>query len=466
VNGFESIAGQINVELRKPETADRLYLNVFASEESRVEANLNLSQKLNNHWSTGLLIHGRNQSIGMDKNNDGFTDKPVGNQFIVLNRWKFHNDHGWESQFGLKANFNQSTGGQMEYDSEQNNGLWGMEMRTGRVETWVKTGKVSTSKPYQSFGIQLSGIIHDQEAYFGLKNYTGEQESFYGNFIFQSILGDTRHTYRTGASFQYDQYNEILDSMTFERLEIVPGVFYEYTYSPSAKFDLVSGLRVDYHNQYGLFFTPRIHLRYAPYTNLVFRLSAGRGTRTASVFAENSAVFSSSRNVIILGEKSSKPYGLDAETAWNFGANMTQKFRLDYRDGAISLDFYHTMFTNQVVVDLDESPQEVLFYNLNGRSYATSVQSQFDYEIIRRFDIRIAYRYYDVETSYRSGMKSKPLVSRHRAFLNLAYATRNHWKFDATWQWYGPKRIPNTASNPLEFQLPESSRLLVRSMLR
>lgn len=456
-NGFESIAGQINVELRKPETADRLYLNVFASEESRIEANLNLSQKLNDKWSTGLLIHGRNQSMAMDKNNDGFIDKPTGSQLIVLNRWMYQSLNGWQSQLGIKATLNESVGGQIGFDPEVKEGFWGMEMKTNRLEGWLKAGKVSKSKTYQSFGFQLSGSAHNQESRFGLKEYSGIQQSFYGNFIFQSIISDTRHSYRTGASIQYDNYDELFDSTIYDRLETVPGAFFEYTFSPDEKFDLVTGIRIDYHNQYGLFFTPRMHLRYAPTDNLVFRLSAGRGQRTASIFAENNSVLASSRRIVIMSDGSKKPYGLDAESAWNFGANITQKFRLDYRDGAISFDFYHTLFNNQVVVDLDENPQEVLFYNLDGQSFASSFQSQFDYELIRRLDIRMAYRFYDVQTSYQSGMKSKPLVSKHRAFMNLSYGTRDHWKFDATWQWYGPKRIPSTDANPVEYQLAENS---------
>ncbi len=456
-NGFESIAGQINVEFRKPETADRVYLNLFANTESRVEANLNLALKINEKWATGLLLHGRNQSIAMDNNGDGFMDKPTGNQYIFLNRWKYKGEHGWESQFGIKTTFNKSTGGQMGYNPELDEGLWGMEMRTERLEGWMKLGKVSESKPYQSFGIQLSGLTHNQQSLYGVKDYSGNQQSLYGNFIFQSIIGSTIHKYRAGASLQYDNYNENLDSLNFLREEIVPGGFFEYTYSPTEKLDIVAGIRADVHNNYGLFFTPRLHARYAIRDKSVLRLSAGRGQRTASILAENNSILASSRQVYIFGDNSRKPYGLDAETAWNFGVNFTQSFRLDYRDGTVSFDIYHTQFINQVVVDYDDSPQTIFFYNLDGKSNATSFQAQFDYEMIRRLDIRLAYRWYDINTDYQSGRMSKPLVATHRAFLNLAYSTRNHWKFDYTLQWHGSKRIPFTGTNPEEYQLPERS---------
>src|SRR5690606_13655069 len=83
------------------------------------------------------------------------------------------------------------------------------------------------------------------------------------------------------------------------------------------------------------------------------------------------------------------------------------------------------------------------FYNLNGMSFANSLQVQLDYEPIRMLDVRLAYRWYDVKTSYLSGLKQRPLVAAHRAFANIGYETRNTWRFDYTIQWVGTKRVPS-----------------------
>lgn len=456
VNGFESIAGQINVELRKPETADRVFLNVYGNEDSRIEANLNLAKKVSENLSTGILIHARTQRTEMDRNNDGFMDKPVGDQYILLNRWKLSDYHGWESQIGLKATFNSVKGGQMGFSETRNKDLWGMEMETRRLESWLKIGKVFENNPTQSIGMQFSGVNHDQQSVFGLRDYTGLQNSGYANIIFQS-QPSVYHTYKVGASFQYDYFREHLDSLRFNREEFVPGAFIEYAFSPNDNVDIVAGLRGDYHNNYGFFATPRLHVRYTPAERSVFRLSVGRGQRTASILAENNTVMASSRNIIILQQNNGNPYGLNEEIAWNFGANFTQKFTMDYREGVITADLYHTRFVNQVVVDRDENPQQVLFYNLDGESFSTSFQVQFDYEVLRRLDARLAYRWYHVQTNYIFGILDKPMVSPHRAFMNLAYSTRNHWMFDYTVQWQSAKRIPSTASNPETYRINETS---------
>ena len=54
INGFESMTGQINLEFFKPETADPLFVNLYAGENGRYEANVNVNHKFNEMISTGL----------------------------------------------------------------------------------------------------------------------------------------------------------------------------------------------------------------------------------------------------------------------------------------------------------------------------------------------------------------------------------------------------------------------------
>jgi outer membrane receptor for ferrienterochelin and colicins len=459
-NGYESIAGQINVELRNPQSMDKLYLNAYANEAGRLEANANMKFKVSKDWSSGLLLHASNNSIKHDKNQDGFLDKPLMEQYVLLNRWELRNEHGLHFEIGAKGTYIDNIGGQVDFDLENDEGTtnaWGMHLQTRRIEGWSKIGKVSLEKPYQSIGLQLSGAYHDQNSFFGLNNYNASQSTFYVNLLFQSILGNTNHKYKAGLSFQYDDYMEDLNLTNFDRQETVPGAFFEYTYSHLEKFNLVAGIRADYHNLFGAFITPRLHIRYAPTEKTIIRLSGGRGQRTANIISENTGLLASSREIIIQGGENDKPYGLNPEVAWNYGINFTQHFTLDYREGLISLDFYRTDFENQIVVDLDQSPQQAVFYNLDGESYSNSFQAQVDYEVVKRLDVRLAYRWYDVKTNFNGELKAKPLVAENRAFANLAYETRKYWKFDYTLNWQGNKRIPFTQSNPEEFQLATTS---------
>ncbi|MCG8410711.1 MAG: TonB-dependent receptor [Bacteroidales bacterium] len=459
INGYESIAGQIDVNLRNPSTMDRLYLNLYTNQRGRVELNANAKASVGKKWNTGLLLHGMNNLIKNDHNGDNFLDHPIGEQYVFLNRWELRNNNGLHFQVGVKGTYIDKTGGEKNFESANRNTTqaWGTNIKTERYEAWAKLGKVNTKKPWQSVGFQVSGATHNQKSYFGLRDYNASQNTFYSNLIFQSIIKNTNHKFKTGLSFIYDDYKEEFNTVNYDRLEYVPGAFFEYTFNYSDKFDVVAGLRGDFHNEYGAFLTPRLHLRYLIGEKTTLRASGGRGLRSANIIAENIGLLASSRRFIIKGDNSDKPYGLNPEIAWNYGLNLTHKFTLDYRNGSLSLDFYRTTFENQIVVDIDQNPQQAVFYNLKGDSYSNSFQAQVDYELIKRLDFRVAYRWYDVKTTYNGKLKKKPLLAQHRAFINLAYHTRKYWSFDYTINWQGKKRIPDLSSNPVEYQRDEYS---------
>ena len=241
--------------------------------------------------------------------------------------------------------------------------------------------------------------------------------------------------------------------MSFDRTEIVPGTFFEYSYNSLEKLSLIAGVRVDQHNLFGTIFTPRLHIKYdlTPTTSL--RASAGKGTRVANIISENTGVLASSRSFVFANRQSNKAYGFKPDVAWNYGLNLSQDFTLDYRSGSFTIDYFYSEFTNQVVLDLDNTAREARFFGLTGKSFSHSLQFQVDYELLRRFDLRLAYRLLNVKTDYTEGLLGRPLIPRHRAFMNLAYETKTKWKFDYTVQWIGKQRLPDTSQN-----LPENQR--------
>jgi hypothetical protein len=120
------------------------------------------------------------------------------------------------------------------------------------------------------------------------------------------------------------------------------------------------------------------------------------------------------------------------------------------------LDFFRNDFTNQVVVDV-EHPRVVSFYNSKGPSYSNSFQSELTMEPIKKLDVKIAYRYFDVKETIGGQLLERALIAKHRAFVSIDYATANYWKFNYTISLNGKKRLPNTSANPAIYQLGEYS---------
>ncbi len=453
MNGYESIAGQINVELKKPEESEKFNLNLYANQGGRQEFNTNFKFKVNDKWSTGFLLHSSVTTRENDNNNDGFLDMPLMQNFIGINRWKYNNDStGWMGQIGVEGVSLKNVAGQQEFRENQPINItnpWGAVSDITRVRGWLKAGKVFKEDPGKSIAIQLTAMDYNQNSLFGLTRYKAGQTSGYANVIFQNIIGTTDHSYFIGATALLDDYKESVDTVNYDRVEITPGVYGEYTYSGGARFKVVIGARADYHNLFGFFFTPRLHLKYDLAENTIVRAVAGRGQRTANIFAENQGLFATSRAIVVSGDKNANtPYGLKAEVAWNFGVNLVQDFEIAEREATLSVDVYRTQFENQIVVDW-ENADEIAFYNLNGESYSNSLQVQFDYELLPNLDIRMAYRYYDIKTTYNDVILQKQLVAKNRAFINLGYETENEWNFDFTMNWIGEQRIASTQTNPV-----------------
>ena len=460
VNGYESIAGQINTELQKPASDDNLFVNLYGASNERVELNTHFNTKVSDKWHTGLYVHGNRHNKKHDVNDDGFMDMPLYNQINIMNRWQYTNaEKGFVSFINLRYLNDEKQTGQINFNPDTDKlttNAWGSEIDTRRYEISAKLGYVNPEIPWQSIGLQTAFSNHQQDSYFGLNLYNITHNSVFANAIYNSIISDSRHKIKTGVSYTYDHYDELVNTSDFERTETSVGAFFEYNFDNLEKLNFSAGLRIDQHNLLGFFVTPRLHVKYTPWEKSAFRLSAGRGKRSANIFTENQSIFATSRQINILNT-TGKIYGLDPEIAWNYGVSYLQGFNLFGRKADVTFDFYRTDFQNQIVVDY-ENPQEVNFYNLTGSSYANSFQTEINYNMFQHFDVRLAYKYYEVKIDYLTGKFDRPLTPKHRFFANASYETLlkengSQWRFDATFNWLGKQRFSSTKSNPLQYQL-------------
>jgi hypothetical protein len=456
INGYESFTGQINTELQNPESSDKLNFNSYVNGNARNEYNLNLSRRLNPKLAVGLLTHVSDNPLAQDFNKDGFADIPKGRQYNFMNKYSVQGTNGFEAQFGGGYLKDTRDGGQFSQLVKPTNDslpLYKIGINNQKWELYSKTGYVFRKKPGTSTGLQLSYLHHDQDNFYGANHYIGKQATFYANYIYQGIIKTTDNSYKIGASFMHDDVKESFNLNRYNRTEKVTGVFTEFAHNHGEKFNMVAGIRADYHNYYGLFFTPRLHLRYAFKPTSVLRFSGGRALRTANIFTDNSHLLASSRSWSVAPSDFAMPYGLKPETGYNYGLNYTQKFTFNFREAYFTIDAYRTDFISQVVVDVDQSAQEVNIYNLKGPSFSNTLQFELNLEPRKRFFVKSAYRFVDTRVQFRQGLLQKAMVARHRAFLNLAYETRNgHWQFDHTIQYNGSKRLPSTVTNPSEYR--------------
>ena len=462
VNGYESITGQINTELVKPSTDNSVFVNAFSSLNGRLELNTHFNTKVSDKWDTGLYLHGNMRAKKIDDNNDNFLDAPLSEQVNVMNRWQYTDlEKGWISFINLRYLKDNKTTGEIDFNPDLHKNtatLWGSEIATERFETSAKLGYVFPELPYKSFGLQVAYSYHNQDSYFGLKDYSINHKSVYANLIYNSIISDTRNKFATGISSTFDNFDELVLTTNYNRNEKSIGAFFEYNYDNLDNLSLSAGIRIDHHNLLETFITPRLHLKYTPWDTGTFRLSAGRGKKSAAIFAENQWLFGTNRSINIINNNG-EFYGLNPEIAWNYGASFTQKFKLFNRNGDIIFDFYKTDFSEQIIVDM-ENPSEISFYNVSSKSKANSFQVELNYSPFVHFSIKSAYKYQDINNGYLSGAKQQPLQPKNRFFTNLSFQTHQtekggNWKFDYTFNWQSEQRLPDTSIYSPKYQLPD-----------
>ena len=460
-NGYESIVGQINTEIKKPFTDMPFFLNLFNSVDGRFEANAHIRSKVSEKINNTLFIHYNDRKRSNDKNGDEFLDKPVQEQLNLLSKWQYTDaSKGLVSFLNIRYLDDNKKIGSINFNEKEDlSRFWGGKIFTNRFDSSFKLGYVNPQIPYQSLGFQLAYNFHDQEAYYGLNDYNISQKSLFVNLIYNSILFNSKNKIKAGLNFSSDDYSEYVFKSNIDRIDSSFGGFFEYSFDNFIDFNLIFGLRYDIHNNLGSFFTPRLHFRYQLNDNFSLKGSFGTGRKIANIFAENQVIFLNNRKNLNKNF-SDKLYGLSPEKATNLGFSLDHKVFLFGGQGNIIFDFYKTIFDNRVIIDF-ETFGEFNFYNSSfGKSKSDNYQLEFLFSK-NNWNITAAYKKYDVSSYYKSGLKEKPLQPRNIIFFNYGIESNKindkNWKFNITYNRLGKQRLMNNPRDSYEYVDPHFS---------
>lgn len=464
LNGYEAIAGQINVEYLKPQTQDPVSLNAMISTETHAEVNATGGWNINDIVSTGVLFHAQNMSLELDHNHDGFLDMPKNTNVNLLNRWYIKTDD-YTGQFLVRGLYDRRVGGQTQDAlalSSFASSPYHIDLNTWRIDGFMKNGYVFNQDLGTSIGVIASVSYHNQQNTYGLRQWNAAQTNAYLNAIFQTSFDDSaidpwdnhQHKLSAGLSVNYDKYDESLSAIALSpnshitsQMEVTPGVFAEYTYTYKDKLTLLAGIREDYSTRYGFFTTPRMNVRYAPFEWWTIRGSVGLGYRTPNAIADNAAFLASNRVYNIHAE-------LAQERSMNTGVSTVFYIPMGKRELQLSGEYYYTKFLDGVITDMDCSLHGITLYNMqdvDGAQYFShNWQVEATMEILRGWTMTAAFRYTDVkQTTFNVVaneylLRDKPLQNKFKGIITTSYQTPlKTWQFDLTAQFNGEGRMPD-----------------------
>lgn len=446
-NGFESITGQINVEMKKPQLDPSLSVNMYYDMMNKLEANVDGNLHFGDKWSGGLLTHFENGFTSHDGNDDGFADLPRIRQIAVMPRVAYLGEK-YVFQAALKMIDERRLSGQDEHHAIHSAQLplYKIRIDTRRWEAMTKNAFMYDRDNDGNVAMILSASRHNQDATYGLRLCDINQTEAYGSLMFERKWSGL-HALSTGLSMIFDDYHyhfrpdadATVEPRRFGENETVTGAYAQYTLNIDDKFIAMGGLRYDYSNRYGSMVTPRMHLRYRPSDSFSLNASVGKGYRSPHPLAEYSYLLASSRRLEIAPE-------LQRESALNFGVGATWEFNIAGKKMSLDGEYYFTRFGSQLMIDLDRDPHAAYIYSSTQHSRSHAVQLELTVQPVSDLTVGLAWRLTDVKARYGTAQKlmQKPLTSRNKGLLTIGYSPMmGLWQFDLSLALNGGGRMPS-----------------------
>lgn len=441
--GNESITGQINVELIKPQGQDHVAANAYASTMGEAEGNATASWHLDPRLSTALMLHYQDAKTH-DGNHDGFVDLPATRQFLAMNRWAWMGDD-YKFQAGASVMDERRKSGQHGHAAHADDAhLFRILMNTTRATGFLKNAYIWDHASNSNVALLANGSYQNMTAHYGGRRYHVRENTLRASLMFERNWRGGLHALSAGLSFDHDGVDgDVAGEPRSKRNEDTPGAYAQYTLNWDRKVLAMAGLRYDHSSMFGSMVTPRLHLKYTPVEQFSLHGSAGRGFRSTNIMAEYHYLMASSRQMI---------YQQDVfqEDAWNLGAGVNTFFDLWGKTLNVNAEYYYTRFRHRLAVDLDSDPGAARFIDAGSRSRNHTVQVEVSYPIIADMTALVAYRYTDVRVDYGRGLVAQPLTSKNKGLVTLGYAPMmGIWQFDLTLTVTGGGRMPDPGDKGL-----------------
>ena len=267
--GSSALGGVINLVSRQAsEQADHEVL-FNRTTQSGTDTMLWLSGPMNDRWSYTVLT-GLDHQRQQDLDDDGWADV-AGFTRVIARPRVFWNNHAGKSGFmtaGLTVE--DRTGGTLPGQTVPDGSAFPEALSTRRVDTGAVT-RLTLGRRVLGIRGSLMSQRHTHE--FG---ETTERDSHQTGFAEVSLTGTAgRHTWVIGGATQVDRYRS-KDVPRFDYTFAVPSAFAQDDFT-IGHLAVSASARLDDHNRYGVFFSPRVSALVRFGSGWTARASAGGG---------------------------------------------------------------------------------------------------------------------------------------------------------------------------------------------
>lgn len=437
--GGGAIAGLVNLVSKKP--TDERQLNFLLNGTSALgfDGSGFYAQKLS---KIGMTVYAAyNKGSAYDPSDIGLTAIPKFDRFTLNPKLYVYFNDATTLSAGLNATTEQRIGGDINFFKGKKSveNPYFEKNRTGRYSSQLEL--VHNLGEDERMTIRNSVSYYDRSISLPAYQFSGVQISTYSEANYSRnteridwVLGLNLLT----DNFKEDKYeNNALRSYNHSTV----GGFVQNTWTISNKLSLESGIRGDYHNDYGFFFLPRVSGLWKINEHFSTRLGGGMGYKAPTVFTEDAERIQF-RNVLPLDVAKTK-----AERS--LGANYDVNYQTSFFDGMLGFSINHMFFYTRIndPLLLTEITNGNLAYqqpngNLNTKGMETNAKITYG-----DFKLFIGYTLADVnQRSEGNNSTTYPLVSKHRLNNVLMYEVEDKWKIGAEAYYFGRQKLSDGAT--------------------
>ncbi|WP_145859691.1 TonB-dependent receptor [Pedobacter suwonensis] len=436
--GGGAIAGLVNLVSKKPTEQRQLNFLLNGTSALGLDASGFYGQKFD---KIGITVYGAyNKGTAYDPSDIGLTAIPKFDRFTLNPKLFFYFNDATTLSAGINATTEKRIGGDLEYVKGNGSAAHSYfeENKTGRYSSQVELDHKLSEK--EKLVIRNSGSYYDRSI--GLPNYlfSGVQISTYSEANY-SRNGE-KADWVLGVNFLTDNFkedqnsNNALRSYNYNTL----GAFAQNTWNLSGKFSIESGVRGDYHNEYGFFFLPRISSLWKINEHFSTRLGGGLGYKAPTVFTEDAERIQF-RNVQPLDVANTK-------AEHSYGANYDVNYRTSIFDGKVGFSinqmFFYTRINNPILLTATTGANLAYVQpkgNLDTKGMETNAKVTYG-----DFKLFIGYTLADVNQHMNSASTSYPLVSKHRLNNVLMYEIEDKWKVGLEAYYFSKQKLNDGAT--------------------
>jgi outer membrane receptor for ferrienterochelin and colicins len=431
--GSEAVGGLINIITKNPQNAPTFSADTFTTSWGELNVDLGFKATIANTASVLTGINYFNFSNLIDNNKDNFTDLTLQDRISLFQKWNFNRKNNKLFSLAGRYFYEDRWGGELQWGKKYRGGneVYGESIYTKRWELLGAYELPIEEKMLFSF----SYTDHDQNSVYGNIPYLAKQRIGFGQLTWDKELKN--HDLLFGTALRYQYYDDNTTATVEEDVNWISSLFVQDEISLVENHKVLLGARVDYNNNHGAIFTPRLAYKWKINDNNILRFNTGTGFRIVNLFTEEHAALTGSRDVIILEE-------LKPERSYN--ANLNYLKKMYSKNGTfigLETSAWYTHFSNSIIPDYDSNPNQIIYKNLDGYAVTKGISTNIDLVFSTGLKMILGVTFMDVSKTENNVTTRQLLTERFTGTWAISYRLNKMFlDIDYTGNLYGPMRLP------------------------